>query len=285
MDHLTEYKNIKVLMYHRVVEQPVDKAEDWHAVHVKKFRQQMEVIDQLNFTPITFEDYNLYLEDKLTLPKKPIIITFDDGHLDTFEVAVPVLREFNMRAVVFVVGDRELESAFWDESATGEYLPLMSDAQILDIRAEGFEIGAHTMRHPMLTELSQAEIKEEVLGSKVSIEKLLGEEILSFAYPYGALNQKVYDVICRSGFKFGCGVFSSPPRFGDDWLNIHRLAVGNNMGMAQFLTRLLMPYEYAEWVYNRLKGRATDCKDTSEQSSEYDEPDLSEKSFITEKNY
>jgi len=285
MNRLAEYKKIKVLMYHRVVEEPVDEAEDWHAVHVKKFRKQMEVIDQLNFTPITFEDYSLYLENKLALPKKPIIITFDDGHLDTYEVAIPVLREFNMRAVVFVVGDRGLKNAIWDEAIGGEWLPLMSDEHILDIRAEGFEIGAHTMSHLMLTELSKTEIKEEVLNSKASIEKLLGEEIFSFAYPYGALDQKVYDVICRSGFKFACGAFSSPPRFGDDWLNIHRLTVRNNMGLAQFLTRLLTPYEYAEWIYNRLKGRATYCKSTSEQPLEYDDSQLSEKSFLTEKKY
>src|SRR6056297_629643 len=104
-------KNIKVFMYHRVVNIDTGKVQDWRAVSAQNFRRQLKILDWLNFTPITFEDFQLYLEDKLSLPKNPIILTFDDGHLDTYEIAMPILKEFDMRAVIYVIGNRNMRYA------------------------------------------------------------------------------------------------------------------------------------------------------------------------------
>src|SRR5699024_2934030 len=131
--------NIKVLMYHRLSTEKPKNSANIHVVHVEDFRRQLKLIESLNFMPITFEDYLLYREGKLTLPKKPIILTFDDGHLDTFELALPILREFDMRAVIFVIGNRKKRYANW-EAEDGEKYPLMNDIQILKARAQGFEI-------------------------------------------------------------------------------------------------------------------------------------------------
>lgn len=248
--------SIKVLMYHRIIKDTSGNINNWHAVSEENFRKQMKILESLNFTPITFEDYQLYLDDKLTLPKKPIIITFDDGHLDTFEIARPILRELDMRAVIFIMGNRNLRYAVWDQKYEDDRCLLMTDEQVLTARSEGFEIGAHSMTHPTLPNLSIGELVEEIQGSKESIEKLLGERVLSFAYPFGRLDPRVYQIVRESGFKFACAVFTGPPDFGKDFTEIRRLAINYKTNTLQFLMRLLTPYEYVEWIYGRVKNKS-----------------------------
>lgn len=245
--------NIKVLMYHRIVEKPSGEISNPHSVSEEDFRSQLKMLEALNYTPVTFEDYHLYVRGELTLPKKPIILTFDDGYLDTFETALPILRDFNMKAVLFVMGDRHRRKATWDENS--EEYPLMSDEHIVEARAEGFEIGAHTISHLVLPELPEKELRREVFGSKKKIESVLGEEIISFSYPYGRLNKRVRSVVEESGFRFACGVYTGPPTFGDDLYDIRRLSINRKTGIAAYLLKILTPYQYVEWLYGKIRHR------------------------------
>ena len=95
---------VKVLMYHRVVEDKAISDAHWSCVYVEDFRRQLELLDRWGFTAITFEDYRLFQSGELNLPKKPVILTFDDGYLDTYTVVFPVLQEYGVKAVVFVLG-------------------------------------------------------------------------------------------------------------------------------------------------------------------------------------
>src|SRR5690625_5203051 len=100
-------------------------------------------------------------------------------------------------------------------------------------------------------ELDDEEIRHEVHGSKQAIEELLQEEVLSVSYPYGSLNQSVLDVTAEGGFRFGCGVFTGPPRFGPNMFGRRRLAIKREMGPAQLLRRLRTPWQYVEWAWSR----------------------------------
>lgn len=243
---------IKVFVYHRILEEGAEKEKmrDWHAVSEKNFKKQLKILDSLNFTTITFKDYQLYLDNKLALPKKPVILTFDDGHLDTYEVALPILKKFGMCAVIFAIGNRNLRYALWDQKYEGR-CPLMTDDQIRLAHGAGFEIGAHTMTHPTLTNLSREEMVEEINGSKKSLENLLGEEILSFAYPYGRLNRRVYELTQKAGFKFACGVDKGPINFGDDIFNIRRISLTYKTGIFSYLAKLSVAYEYWHKINRR----------------------------------
>lgn len=246
--------NIKVFMYHRIVRCDYDGG-DRYAVSEDNFRKQLKILDVLNFTPITFEDYQLYLEDKLTLPRKPVILTFNNGYRNTYEVAIPILREFDMKAVIYATGNRNLSYAFWEQENEKETLPLMTDDQLIEVHKEGFEIGAHSMTHPSLPMLSGEEQVKEIIGSKESLEQLLGEEVLSFAYPYGSFNDETYEITKKAGFRFACGIHSGPVKFGDDTFNIQRLKVGYNTGRIAYLMKLLTPYGYFQRLGYKLRNK------------------------------
>ncbi len=271
---------IKVLMYHRVVEEAPSAQVKWHWITTDEFRKQMWLIDYFGYTPITFRDYRLYLEDDLSLPRKPIIITFDDGYKDTYEQAAPILNEYNMKAVIFVMGDRTKRYADWDTDDEADRCPLMSDEEILHLHNMGHEIGGHSMNHADLCRLTLKDLKREMHYSKQALEQLLGEQVISFAYPYGRVNERVSKEAISAGYRFGCGVYTGPPQFDRDRYDIRRIAVKTGTGMGLFALKLLTPYEYLEWGYGRLKqGNGLSLQESSselEESEQHSQERLNE---------
>jgi len=254
MKELKRIRKIKILMYHRVLPEKPAKNTRWHYVTVTEFRRQLELIDKLGFTPITFADYQLSIEGKLTLPAKPIMITFDDGYVDTLEHAVPVLLEYHMRAVVFVMGNRSLKSAIWDQTGDSDYCPLMTDEQIRTVQQLGFEIGAHSLNHFELTRLTDFDTLVEVSNSKLAIERMLNTRIQTFSYPYGSVDERVKKVVADSGFRFACGVYSGSSYFSQTSMDFRRIAVNQHTSRLKFLMTLLLPYQHLEWLYNQVKS-------------------------------
>lgn len=255
MREIKKISNIKILMYHRVIDDMPPEYDHWHYITTSAFKKQMKIIDLLGFTPITFSDYQLYQKDKLTLPPKPIIITFDDGYLDTFENALPVLSEMGMKAVIFVMGNRQLKSAVWDEQGEDDVCPLMSDEQIRTAKNMDFEIGSHSLNHDELSSLPEHEAVYSVNKSKKEIESLLDEPIHTFAYPYGKLDKRVEKIVSDSGFLFACGVYTGSPKFGETTLDFRRIAINQHTGPMKFLLKLLTPYQYVEWMYHIIKTK------------------------------
>ena len=253
MDSLESSKNVKVLMYHRVLKESPPKEAPWHYVTTGDFEKQMKWIDRLGYNTITFEDYQMYREGKLTLPKKSVIITFDDGYLDTFTEAIPIMLKYNMRGVIYVMGNRKMNQAEWENNESGLACHLMTDQQIIEANSMGFEIGAHSCNHHDLIKLTKEEARTEVSCSKENIESILGKKITSFAYPYGRVNEQIQSIVKNEGFYFGCGVYTGPPKFTENPFDIRRIEVDQTTGLSRFLLGLLTPLEYIFWSYNELK--------------------------------
>jgi peptidoglycan/xylan/chitin deacetylase (PgdA/CDA1 family) len=140
---------IKVLMYHRVVNAVnISYAYPTVCISTQEFHNQMSMLERWGFTTITFQDYNLFLKGEINLPKKPIILTFDDAYLDFHENAFPILDEFGMRAVIFCIADKKITANIWDQQHGFPLTPLMNEQQILELHAAGHEIGSHSLTHP-----------------------------------------------------------------------------------------------------------------------------------------
>ncbi len=240
--------SIKVLMYHRVVED--DKQLDLYSwnVTVSQLRRHLALLGKWGYTCINFEDYALYQQGRLNLPRKPVIMTFDDGYDEVHRNALPVMKEFGARATAFVLGDRSIKTNTWDEQSGFEGASLMEAAQILEIREAGFEIGSHSMTHADLTTLPPPEALAEVSRSKDILENLLGTPVISFAYPFGAANVSIEKLVEEAGYEYGCGVYSGPPKFAHDKFNIRRIPITRKTNAVDFALKILTPYEYYEWI-------------------------------------
>ena len=123
------------------------------------------------------DDYGAYTDTGLDLGM--VSVTFDDGWLPQYEVARPVLAANGIPGTFYVVSG-ELRNP-----------ERMTAQQVLQLRADGHEIGAHSVTHPDLTTLAPADLDLQLAGSHRDLETLLGAPVRNFAYPYGAANSAV----------------------------------------------------------------------------------------------
>lgn len=132
---------------------------------------------------------------------KKVALTFDDGFLDFYENAVPVLREYNAPATVLVISDAVADPSFsHTPNSSNNYL---TDEELYELIDDPlFTIGNHTQSHPHLDELSESEVHEEILGAKERLENRFGIEIERFSYPYNDYDQQAIEIV-RDSHEYG----------------------------------------------------------------------------------
>jgi len=248
-------RRVRVLMYHRIVPEGVHERPPQIRIPVRQFRREMELLDRWGYTAITFDDYRLYLTGELNLPRKPVVITFDDGYAETYTVAYPILQELGMKAVVFVVADASVRSSIWDKGHPEAVTPLLGDDQILEMHAAGFEIGSQSLQHQRLPGLPREKAWEEISRSRMLLEILLNAPVRSFAYPYGLIDENAKRMVAEAGYTIACGGWTGPPLFGDDPFETRRVTMRaqKHLSDIQFAVRLISPYQLYRWLWWRLR--------------------------------
>jgi peptidoglycan/xylan/chitin deacetylase (PgdA/CDA1 family) len=185
------------------------------------------------FESVTFEDLSAR-----KIPKKSVLLTFDDGYEDNYHFLFPLLKKHRMKAVLYLLGDRKHAVNFWDTPKGEPEVPLLKESQILEMSESGWvEFGAHSLNHAHLTELSPAEAEREITGSKKALEDFLKKPVLSFAYPYGSFNEEVKKMTARAGYTFGVAVSDGPSRFGGDLMEIRRIHMFPKTSSLEFMKK------------------------------------------------
>lgn len=240
-------RSIPVLCYHRVVATPPTGSRANIYVTRDVFERQLGQLARRGFTTITFSD----LLDSGKLPKRPIILTFDDGYRDNHEHLLPLLEAHAQRAVIFALGDRRIRSNVWDSAAGEPEAALMSDAELRACHASGLlEIGAHGLTHRPLPELSDKALDEELHGSKAALENVLGTPVRAFAYPFGAWGERERRAVKRAGYGFGIATDKGRPLAVDRYAIARRLIFPSTNGFGFWK-------KSSSWYpgYRRLLGR------------------------------
>jgi peptidoglycan/xylan/chitin deacetylase (PgdA/CDA1 family) len=149
---------------------------------LESFRRQMAWIKESGWR-------GLNVSEALCYPAEPgVCITFDDGCETDLIAAAPVLREFGCNATFY------LTSGFL---GTPGYL---NARQVRDLDAQGFQIGCHSMTHPYLSDLTEPELKREVVDAKLQIETIVGHPIEHFSCPGGRYDQRTLQMARQAGF-------------------------------------------------------------------------------------
>ena len=237
---------IPVLMYHRVLAEPVEHSRHGIWVTAQSFEQNLFSLQQRGYSPITFEQIQLFLNGTFALPKKPVILTFDDGYEDNYTIAFPLLKKYGFSAVIFLVADKSRRTNFWD--ADEPQVPLMKNDEILEMSKAGIEFGSHTVTHPNLTQSSPEQIRSELSESKQILELLIGKKIVSLAYPYGAVHAIAKSLAADSGYSFGIATNSGPLTFYEDLFEIRRTQIFPWTDRFGF-------WKKTQWWYERYKQK------------------------------
>jgi peptidoglycan/xylan/chitin deacetylase (PgdA/CDA1 family) len=200
------YKTL-VLCYHSV-------SEEWsHALAVtpRAFERQLVWLLRRGFRPVPSDEL-------LAGGRRRLYVTFDDAYRDIVN-ALPILERLRLPATVFAStafaeNGRPLAVPELADQAAAfpERLATMSWDELRGVAERGFEIGSHTVSHPHLRQLSDAELDRELAESRARIEDELGRPCRLLAYPYGEHDTRVQEAARRNGYAaaFALWAGSSP---------------------------------------------------------------------------
>lgn len=221
-------REMPVIMYHRFIEHENEKGVHGTWLPVAMFEKHLKLMKWLGYETLTFAD----LADKgfihrLQHGKKYLMITVDDGYRDNLTRMLPLLEKYGYKAVVYIVTGEDHNR--WDvEHPTHPDTPvaLMNGDEISALVASGHvEIGGHTLTHPRLSTLEPEQQAREIRANKERLERLLGHPLLSFAYPYGDLNESAKAEASAAGYRYAVATNSGPRAMHRDPLQIRRIAI------------------------------------------------------------
>lgn len=168
------------------------------------------------------------------LPHQPVVLTFDDGYADFYDVALPLMARYGFTGTVFVT--------------TGWKAGMLSWRQIEEVAAAGVEIGAHSVSHPELDQLANAELRRELGGAKSALEDRLGGAVTGLAYPFGYSNRRVREMAAAAGYEYACAVGNKLAGPSANLFALPRLTISRSTRLPAFARTVAaerLPVEFA----------------------------------------
>ncbi len=225
----------KILMYHSIGGGGSSEAgAELYGVSVEKFREQMLWVSELagcrvsEFNPQTRKPANA----------QTITITFDDGLLDNYLNAYPILKELNLRAYFFILDGKVGSRGY------------MNWEQIRELRDAGMIIGSHGMTHRFLTELKDKDLDYELRESKKILEDNLGCAVDYFSVPRGFCDKRVIEKARKVGYK---AIFTSNPK-DKDGFKFGRIPVRGNWSLEYFIRVLNNDFSFRDKTEELIKN-------------------------------
>lgn len=224
-NHSGNQIKIPILMYHYVGNNPnpADRARDVLSIVPEKFDEQMKYLSDNGYVTISLDTLYAALKKQITLPSKPIVLTFDDGYIDFYYNAYPILRKYNFHATEFI------PTGLMDQ---GYYLRW---SQIQEMQASGLiNFGAHTVHHSTLTSLPSDKIISELRESKAVLQEKLGVPVNFVAFPFGATNNLVIELTKQAGYLGAAGTWSSKIQSEGTIYDMPRIRINGSVSLKTF---------------------------------------------------
>lgn len=181
-------KGIAVCMYHYVYDEKNPPAKlNANYISTKKLEAQLEYLTKNQYYFPTWEELRKYIDGKLILPEKSVVLTFDDGASNFLELGIPLIEKYKVPATSFVITSKDGEEKV--KKYKSEYVSFQSHSH--NMHRAGGKIG----HGGIFTALS---VNEGVNDLKKSIE--ICENGEAFAYPYGDYNQTCTEAVKKAGF-------------------------------------------------------------------------------------
>ena len=185
---------VPILCYHQIRNWRTGDSQGAknYIIPVESFREQMQMLADSGYHTILPDQLYAYLTTGAALPAKPIMLTFDDGDLDQYETAVPILDKHGFKGAFFIM-----------TVAIGRHgkQPYMDKDQIKDLSDRGHAIGAHTWDHHNVKKYQGNDWKIQVEEPKAKLEAIIGKPVTDFAYPFGLWSRAVLPEIQKRGYR------------------------------------------------------------------------------------
>ncbi len=225
-----------ILMYHSVSSTP----SYFSAVEPAAFEEQMAHLAAEKYPVITLAELVRRIRAGEPLGGG-VVITFDDGYRDNYEIAFPILKKYGFPATIFVTTDLVGKS---DKRG----LARMNAEELAELEKSGLiSIEPHSKSHPKLATLPAEAAREEIAGSKIFLEQALGKKCRFFATPYGSFNEETVRLIQELGFEAATTVAEHTTVSGTvDLLRLPRVSIDRSTTPAQFRGKLSRAVDWYE---------------------------------------
>ena len=207
--------HIPILGYHRV---GAFKGDHVPTVSPDAFARQLAFLARGRYRVVGLDDVAARLDRGEPLPRRSVVITFDDGYEETHSVAWPLLKQFGFPATVFVTPGE----VGWPGFATWE--------QVTELARDGMTIGSHTMHHNYLPLVSADRLPDELAESRRVIEERIGRPVRFLSYPVGGFTAEVQAVARQAGYLAACTTNRMASPNGVDRFALRRIKVTERDG-------------------------------------------------------
>jgi peptidoglycan/xylan/chitin deacetylase (PgdA/CDA1 family) len=221
---------LPILLYHRidVLRPSLPGITRRLTVAPSEFRAQMEWLKGHGFHAVTQLQAFAALERGTPLPRKPVMITFDDGYRDVLLNASPVLKRLGMPATLYVITGR----------VSGPDPSFANWGELRVLEQRGITIGSHTVTHRPLTRLSSDEAQRELRDSRQALEQHLGHPVQWFAYPYGAEDSRIVTLAREAGYVLAVTTLGGSAQRADQPLLLRRLEILDSTSVSNLASLL-----------------------------------------------
>jgi peptidoglycan/xylan/chitin deacetylase (PgdA/CDA1 family) len=238
---LNEFKGIRfpILLYHRFVRAEADLArypgtENIFTITVRKFEEQIAALAREGYRSVGPEQVVAFIRDGSALPERPVMITVDDGWRSNIDLMLPVLERYGFGCTIFVTTGPH---AWIFRKFRGLDRGLTSE-EVRDLHRRGVSIGSHTVTHPYLIDLSDAELEEEFLASKRTLEEWTGAPCPFLSIPGNFYNRRIARIAGKCGYRAVFTANVGTVSRASDLFDINRLIVEGAFDLDEFEANL-----------------------------------------------
>ncbi|NTV52114.1 MAG: polysaccharide deacetylase family protein [Candidatus Firestonebacteria bacterium] len=241
--------NLPILMYHRISPQP-DPGSDL-TVTPGAFQTQLRYLREHGYASITLEHLARACRGEARLPRRSVVITFDDAYASLLEHAHPLLTRSGYTATVFAVAQALGRHNFWDDGKGVPRETCLGRAELAALQGQGWEIGSHGLSHANLAGLAPEALRRETADSRSLLEEALQSPVNVFAYPFGSWDAAARAAVAQAGYAAACAISPGTRSVTADLFALRRVYVKPTDSNGDFARKLSGWY----LAYRALKRR------------------------------
>ena len=216
---------LRILSYHAIADLSSSSVLEQYGIPPELFRSQIAALRSSGYHFISATEFLAFLHGRSGLPRRSLLLTFDDCYEDLLKNAAPLLKELNIPAVAFAVSGRLGGCNDWDAKIGAPALKLVDAEGLQALSGQGMEIGCHSRTHPQLPCLSNEALKSEVSDSINELKTHGLDGVRLFAYPHGEHDQRVRNAIQVAGLEAAMTVEPGVVLPGDHPYELPRIEV------------------------------------------------------------
>lgn len=222
---------LPILMYHAIhVMAPGEEANANLIVDPTTFESHLKALQEAGYYAVSPEEaYKILTENVLPQGKKVVWLTFDDSLWDFYDIAYPLLKQYQMQATNNVI-----------TGTVGQEANLSLD-EMKEMKENGISLQGHTITHPALGNIDPAQQNTELAESKTYLDSNLNQDTISFAYPSGSYTEETIAIAEQNNYKMALTTNEGLASAADGLLSLNRVRVLPTMTAEMLLQTIATP--------------------------------------------